>query len=241
MSRGSHFRRLMDAPSAFCMRDLISLARADAAPSDLGRVYDWYSARTTKAIATSYAVAVLAGSALLKYANDPGQDWAAVAALVLVIVTAAFTGLFQLGELAQLPRELVEATRLLVRFKELKSAGVVLGSPTPPTDPPAWQSWWRWLLGLVCLCAGMVGGLAHWTDHDSLEIAVAAIACAVAIPFVRRVILEFAGIPDLPDTAEDVPLIERIGDVRLDTYLTNQVIAGKVNACIDEPKPPASD
>ena len=84
-------------------------------------------------------------------------------------------------------------------------------------------------------------GLARWTCHDWLETAVAAIACAVLIPFVRRVALEFTGIPDVPDTTPRDPLIIRIGDVRLDAYLTDLGTALKVNDCIDEPKPPASD
>ena len=160
MSGRSHFRRLMDAPSAFCMRDLIALAQADAPASDLGRIYDWYSARTTKAIATSYAIATLAGGALLKYANDQGTDWAAVIALILVIAAAAFTGLFQLGRArAAAPG----AGRGHASPRALQGAQVSRRRPRQPN--PASRS--TGLAGLAAVGAAAVGAVARvpqWSD-----------------------------------------------------------------------------
>ena len=39
--RIDHVARLMGSQSAFCMRDLMSLAAADAQPDELARIYEW--------------------------------------------------------------------------------------------------------------------------------------------------------------------------------------------------------
>lgn len=119
------------------MRDLISLAAAEAQAADLGRIYEWYASRTARAIATSYALVLLAGGAFVKYVGDGHGDFVILLSLGAVSVLAACAGLFQHAELAQLPRELAESTRLLATFRSLTDAG----APEPCRDKESGSAW----------------------------------------------------------------------------------------------------
>lgn len=72
------------------------------------------------------------------------------------------------------------------------------------------------------------------TDLDGLETVIATLASGVVVPFVRRVLVEFAEVPYVPSTGTHEPLVRQIGDVRLDAYVTHANIAEKVDDCIDE-------
>lgn len=245
MSRVTRIELLMGSQSAFCIRDLISLASAGSQPSELGRIYEWYSSRTAKAIATSYAVATLAAGALVKYLADDGRDIVAVLLLAGVIVVAALAGLFQLAELAQLPRELAESTRLLASLSWLTQAGVDLGRPPPSTAGTNRLDWLIWLGALVWWSALTVV-VAKATKHSDVDAAVAAIACALIVVFVRRICEEFPPTSDAPseetrDGELHKSLFEQIGAYRLDEYVTYEAIANDVNYCIDRAKSPEPD
>lgn len=219
------------------MRDLIGLAAAGSQPGELGRIYEWYSARTVRAISTSYAVAAAALGALLHHVLDAEPDNVLVVILLgLGVVLAAVVGLFQHAELAQLPRELAEATRLVATFSSLKEAGVDLGTPKP-ADVVA--SGPRWLAGLRGFVVCVFAVLAVGKMAGAFEIAAAAIACIVLPVLWARLCAELEPSPEPPSEEEreldqDSSLIWRIGRYRLDDYVSQQDIATYVDTCIED-------
>lgn len=234
----------MRAQSAFCMRDLMSLAAAGAQTDELGRIYEWYSARTARALATSYAAATLAVGALLKYADDEHMT-AAVIFLLGVVGVASISGIFQHAELAQLPRELAEATQLLAKFRWLVQAGVDLGRPLPAGKAEPEWAWLAWLAALLLPCLVAMGAVALTERHDS-DVAFAAVACVVLIALLKRIFAEFPSV-DAQDRADSggTPtgsLVDLIGKYRLDEYVTDPVTAKKVNDSIrDLGQPPGGE
>ena len=242
---GHAIQRLTGSQSAFAMRDLISLAMADAPPSELGRVYDSYTARTMRAMATSYAVLALAAGTLVTYVAKDQHDWRIGLALGTVIALAVLTGLFQHAELAQLPREFAEATRLLAILRELRGHRVELGTPFPR---PGGSVPGRWLAGIVMVAAlcgiAVAGGLAVGCKNDAtLPLALAAIAGVVML--LSRLGAELRPSPKIPSTAKrnaerGTPLVQRIGQYRLDDYVTRSKVTDHVNHCIKDAYPARS-
>ena len=226
-----HLWRLIHAQSAFCIRDVISMAAGNAQPAELGRIYEWYSARTTRAIATSYVIGAGALAGLLQdvlhhKAGDP-RAWPLFA---VVLALAALAALFQHAELAQLPREFAEATRLLARFSAPKGGPVDLGIPLPAKDR---MDWWGvgWVVALLLL-AGLVGCRVG-KEHDGLELAAVVLATVAMIVLLKRVGAELRPALRPPETGKH-DLVDSIGDVRLDVYATNRKIAEQVNTCIED-------
>jgi hypothetical protein len=217
------------------MRDLISLAAAGSPPAELGRIYEWYSARTVRAITTSYAVLVIALGGLLHALDDkPGDDVALIGLLAAGIVLAAVVGLFQHAELAQLPRELAEATRLVARFRALQEAGIELGTPRPSDGDAPSPPWMAWLLGVV-VCAIVV---CTAKIDRTFEVVVAVGACLVLPVLWARVWAELAS-PEPPrervrNEGKRRTLVERIGPYRLDDYVSRCDIATYVDDCIQD-------
>lgn len=235
--RATHVRRLLSAGSAFCARDLISLAKAGAQPADLRPIYEWYSTRTMRAIATSYAVATAAGGGLLTSLQY--GSFVPAGLLAIVVGLAALCGLFQHAELAQLPRELAESSRLLATLGELVEKRADLGTPMPRDDTHRW--WWM-VAGIVGLALlGVIGVVLVWgTKHPELDIGAVVIACAAIVILATRVWAEFSKPPDVPprkdwdtDAERRKSLFERIGKYRLDQYVTDADVAGYVNHCIE--------
>lgn len=216
----------------------MSLAAAGAPPDELGRIYEWYAARTSRAIATSYAAASLAAGALLKYvADDEHMTSVAAPVLLCVVGGAVITGVFQHAELAQLPRELAEATRLLASFTGLMEAEARLGRPRPRDDSSIWFGVLTWLTVLLVPC-GLAVYWATTTKCHDLDAAVAAVAWVVLVALLKRILAEFPKAIQVPPRAnlawEDPPsLLDLIGDYQLDQYVTNPVVAEWVDTCID--------
>ena len=156
----------------------------------------------------------------------------AVVILLGVVGVAAIAGIFQHAELAQLPRELAEATQLLARFRWLAREGVDLGRPLPPdTREPVW----RWLTALVAPCV-VAALLVVLSEFDDLGVAVAAVACVVLVALLKRVIAEFSSADRQARAgAEGTPpdsLADLIGRYRLDEYVTDPDVAGEVDDAI---------
>jgi len=239
------FKRLTGSSSAFTMRDLISLAApTSAGPAELGRIYEWYNGRTSRAITRSYIVAALALGGLLKYVKyadkvgDHQGIWDHVViggALFVVIALAIITGLFQHAELAQLPRELAEANRLLATFIDLRDVRVKLG--TPPPDRRDGRGLRAGLATMVVFAALVAIVLWLFVNNALVWATAASIAWVVLLALLSRMWAELKPSPEPPPLEEcaaqrHLPLVDPIGDFRLDDYIASSAIADYVNECI---------
>jgi len=229
-------RRLLHSQSAFAMSDVMCLAVPKARPAELASIYEWYAARTTSAIRTSYAAATAAVVALLAYVDDGRPQWWPIAAFALVIALAVVVCAFQQAELAQLPRERAVAMHLLTIFERCATVTPpLIKAPIPQPDGPQPSSTAKRvvmsvvaLVAITCLTVLVVAALS---DEDLRLVDVGVVLAAlVVVVLASRLASEFRP-SSLPSDAEDC--LAAIGGVRLDDYVSDPAITERVNKCLE--------
>ena len=231
------YQRLTRSQSALEMQDVMSLAAPGVPSTELARVYEWYMQRTTAAIRTSYGVAAAALAAAARYVATATPDDFTLAVFGGVVVLAAIVGHFQQAEIAQLPRELAVASRLLITFRTL--GGDDLAFVHAPERAER-SSRWRGTIIAISVVALTSVVWCLWrkhTDESHLVALVVATALTVIALSVLRLSAEFRASRIPLTDAKGAPqrpalLQERIGQCRLDDYINDPDIARYVDRCI---------
>jgi hypothetical protein len=145
--------RLWQPQSAFTVRDLVNVARAEDPDARLERIYEWYFSRTMTAIRVAYGAAVGVAAAL--YGLVKGQTCNVSEAVLSYGLTVAgavclIAGVVQRRELVQLHREFTDALGLLGelralpsgRLREVAHSSARSVAADAPSSGPRWPLWW---------------------------------------------------------------------------------------------------
>lgn len=225
--------RLFRPQSAFTIRDLLNLARADEPHTRLQLIYQWYFDRTMNAIRVAYGAAAGTSAAIyglaVKNPDSMQHEEFLSRGLAVAAVICVGAGLFQRRELAQLHTEFAAASRLLS-----DSEGLPIEEMYRPRDrPDAQLSKWLIVFSIAVVVALAIG--IWWAEAPPEALTVVALLVAIlAAPHIVAELRHRSTHPPKDDLL--MTLEERFGDIRLDQYVLDPRVTRAIDRAITDRK-----
>ena len=227
--------------SAFTIRDLLNVARADEPYARLEHIYEWYFERTMTAIRVAFGAAVGASAAiygLVKY-DKLDHEKLVTSGLTAAAAVCVAAGVIQRRELAQLHREFAAALRLLSDVRRLPEC--VRSAPDDPLNDDsltAPASEWRKGLAmvgaaLVAVMVGVAAAVAFVIEFGTPTWGLTVVGFVVVLLGGLHIMVELW--PSKPsELISGSTLEEAAGHFRLDDYALVPSVTSCVNRAINE-------